>query len=151
MSATSEKTIEEAQSDIVQEFEHVGDWNERYKHIIQAGRALTPLPEEFKTEDNIVRGCQSQVWLKASLENGKVIYQADSDALIVRGLIAMTLRVYSGHTPADILAAAPDFMERIGMSSHLSMTRSNGLQALIKKIKIYALAYQTILARSAAS
>ena len=151
MSATSEKTIEEAQSDIVQEFEHVGDWNERYKHIIQAGRALTPLPEEFKTEDNIVRGCQSQVWLKASLEDGKVIYQADSDALIVRGLIAMTLRVYSGHTPADILAAAPDFMERIGMSSHLSMTRSNGLQALIKKIKIYALAYQTILARSAAS
>ena len=151
MSVTSEKTIEETQSDIVQEFEHVGDWNERYKHIIQVGRALTPLPEEFKTEDNIVRGCQSQVWLKASLEDGKVIYQADSDALIVRGLIALALRVYSGHAPSDILAAAPDYMDRIGMSSHLSMTRSNGLQALIKKIKIYALAYQTILARSAAS
>jgi len=138
-------TIAEVQDEVVDEFSFFDDWQERYKHIIELGRELPPLPDEFKTEDNLVRGCQSQVWLHAETrDDGSVYFQADSDALIVRGLVALTVRVYSGHPPAEVAATPPEFLERIGMSEHLSMTRANGLRALIKKIKIYALAYQTI-------
>ena len=135
-------TIAETQDEIVDEFEFIGDWTERYKYIIDMGRSLPPLPDEVRTEENQVRGCQSQVWLHGRLDGSAVYFDADSDALIVRGLIALVLRVYSGHTPDEILEAAPEFLGRIGMSEHLSATRANGLQSVLKQIKRYALAFK---------
>ncbi len=133
------------QEEIVEEFAFFDDWTERYKYIIDLGRALPPMDEGVKTEDNKVRGCQSQVWLFGDLKNGHVQFQADSDAMIVRGLAALILRFYSDRTPDEILAAEPEFIEKIGMSEHLSMTRANGLRAMVKQIKLYALAYKAKL------
>lgn len=130
------------QAEIVAEFEALDDWEERYARIIKVGRELPGLDEADKLDEHKVRGCSSQVWLLASLEDGKVVYRADSDAVIVRGLIALLLRVYSGHTPAEILAAAPDFIEELELGAHLSANRANGLAAMVKQIKAYALAFQ---------
>jgi len=135
-------SVNDVQEEIIEEFEYLGDWTERYKYIADLGRRLPPFPEMERREENKVKGCQSQVWLHAHLENGRVIFDADSDALIVRGLIALALRVYSERTPEEILATPPEFVTRIGMSEHLSTNRANGLQSVIKQIKRYALAFQ---------
>jgi len=146
MTTTFPNTIA-IQDAIVAEFEAFGDWDARYKHIIELGKNLDPFPETARTEDNIVKGCQSQVWMIAHLEADKMMIQADSDALIVRGLIALILRLYSGQTPDTILTTKPEFIERINMGQHLSMTRSNGLAAMIKQIQFYALAFKMKLAQ----
>ena len=135
-------SIDNAQEEIVEEFEYLGDWTERYKHIADLGRKLPPFPEAERVEENKVKGCQSQVWLAGHLDGSCVIFDADSDALIVRGLIALALRVYSGRTPAEILDTPPEFINKIGMSEHLSANRANGLQSVIKQIKRYAVAFQ---------
>lgn len=138
-------TIAEQQHAIVNQFNALPDWDTKYAHIIDLGKKLPPLDESHKTEDNIVRGCQSQVWMVSELDGDKVIFKADSDALIVKGLIALILSVYSGQTPADILANPPSFLEDIDMGKHLSMQRSNGLAAMVKQIQMYALAYKVKL------
>ena len=137
--------IQEKQDRIIREFELLGDWQERYKHIIKLGQKLEPLEDIYKTEDNLVRGCQSQVWLTTNLEDDKIIFQADSDAAITKGLVALMVRLYSGETPETILNTKPEFIEKIGMQEHLSPTRSNGLASMIKQMKIYAMAYNAKL------
>lgn len=140
--AQTEETVQKVQDEIVDEFGLFEDWTERYRYIIELGKKLPDLDEQYKTDSNIVRGCQSQVWLHPSYANGIVTFDADSDAMIVRGLIALLLRLYSRRTPADILDAQPEFIDRIGMGEHLSMNRSNGLRAMVKQIKLYAAAYK---------
>lgn len=135
--------IEDIQQQIIKEFKALGDWTERYKYIIKQGRKLEPLDEEHKIEENLVRGCQSQVWLHTSLEDGKVIFEADSDAAITKGLVALMVRLYSGQTPDIIIKTDPYFIKKIGMQQHLSPTRSNGLASMVKQMKIYAMAYKT--------
>lgn len=142
--------IQETQLEIINEFKALSDWTERYKHIIKQGRTLDPLDEEYKVEENLVRGCQSQVWLHTSLENGKVIFEADSDAAITKGLVALMVRFYSGHEPETIIETSPDFIKKIGMEEHLSPTRSNGLASMVKQMKIYAMAYKTKMEREQA-
>lgn len=137
--------LEEKQDRIIREFQALGDWPERYKYIIKLGQKLDPLDDEYKTDENLVRGCQSQVWLHTDLEGDKVIFKADSDAAITKGLVALMVRFYSGETPDDILAHNPDFIKKIGMQDHLSPTRSNGLASMIKQMKIYAMAYKSKL------
>lgn len=138
--------IQDIQQQIIKEFESLSDWTERYKHIIRQGRSLDPLDDKHKVEENLVRGCQSQVWLHTRLENGKVIFEADSDAAITKGLVALMVRFYSRQTPDDIIATSPTFIKKIGMQDHLSPTRSNGLAAMVKQMKIYAMAYKTKIA-----
>ncbi len=138
-------TIEEKQDRIIREFKALGDWPERYKYIIKLGQKLDPLDEKYKTDDNLVRGCQSQVWLHTELDNDKVVFKADSDAAITKGLVALMVRFYSEETPEDILTNNPDFIKKIGMQEHLSPTRSNGLASMIKQMKIYAMAYKSKL------
>lgn len=138
--------IEAKQDNIVQEFVRLSDWQDRYKHIIKLGSQLPDLEEEHKTDDNLVRGCQSQVWLKTELDGDKVIFRADSDAAITKGLVALMVRFYSGETPDTILTTNPDFITKIGMQEHLSPTRSNGLASMVKQMKIYAMAYKAKLA-----
>lgn len=135
--------IQEIQQKIIGEFEALNDWTERYKHIIKQGRNLEPLDEEYKVEENLVRGCQSQVWLHTRLEDGKVIFEADSDAAITKGLVALMVQFYSGQDPDTIISTPPSFIKKIGMEQHLSPTRSNGLASMIKQMKIYAMAYKT--------
>ncbi len=142
--------IHETQQQIIKEFESLSDWTERYKHIIKQGRNLDPLDEKYKVEENLVRGCQSQVWLHTRLEDGKVIFEADSDAAITKGLVALMVRFYSGQTPDDIIATSPTFIKKIGMQEHLSPTRSNGLASMVKQMKIYAMAYQSKMAEQTA-
>ena len=140
-------TIQEIQEDIISNFELFDDWDDKYAYIIELGKKLPVLDTTDKTDDNIIRGCQSLVWMTSRLIDHKVHYYAESDAIIVKGLVSLLLRVYSGSSPDEILGAEPYFMERIGMQKHLSMTRSNGLVSMIKTIKIHALAYQTKLAQ----
>ena len=135
--------IQETQQQIIKEFESLSDWTERYKHIIKQGRNLDPLDEQYKVEENLVRGCQSQVWLHTQLKDGKVIFEADSDAAITKGLVALMVRFYSNQKPDDIIATSPTFIKKIGMQEHLSPTRSNGLASMVKQMKIYAMAYKT--------
>lgn len=135
------------QQQIVAEFAGLSDWEARYKKLIELGKALPELPASKKLEDFKVKGCQSQVWIHARLDEGKVIYEADSDALLVRGLVALLLRVYSGAAPAEIIHTAPDFVKEIGLESKLSPSRANGLFSMIKQIKYYAMAFQSILER----
>ncbi len=142
--------IQEIQEKIIREFKALGDWTERYKYIIKLGRELDPLDEQYKVEDNLVRGCQSQVWLHTKLEDGKVIFQADSDAAITKGLVALMVRFYSGQSPDDIISTQPSFIKKIGMEEHLSPTRSNGLASMVKQMKIYAMAYKTKMQQSKA-
>lgn len=137
-------TIKDTQNEIVKEFDELEDWEERYAKIIKLGRELPDLPEDFKTEKNKLDGCQSQVWIKAELENGKILLKADSDAMIVKGLIALLIKVYSGHTPEEILSTPPDFVKEIGIDNHLSPTRKNGLGAMLKQIQMFAVAYKAM-------
>lgn len=137
--------IQDIQLQIIKEFKALGDWTERYKHIIEQGRKLEPLDDEYKVEENLVRGCQSQVWLHTYLKDGKVIFEADSDAAITKGLVALMVRFYSGQEPDTILSTDPTFIKKIGMEQHLSPTRSNGLASMVKQMKIYAMAYKTKL------
>lgn len=140
----SNRSIEEIQDRIVREFKVLDDWTQRYKYLIEMGRKMDPLEDEYKSEDNLVRGCQSQVWLISEQdEEGNVTYKADSDAAIVKGLAALLVRLYSGHKPDEILQTKPEFIEKIGMKEHLSPTRSNGLAAMVEQMKIYAMAYKT--------
>jgi len=135
--------IQEEQQKIIDEFAALSDWTERYKHIIAAGRQLEPLDEQYKIEENLVRGCQSQVWLHTHLEDERVIFDADSDAAITKGLVALMVRFYSGRKPETIINTDPIFIKKIGMQEHLSPTRSNGLASMVKQMKIYAMAYKT--------
>ena len=126
---------------LVDEFQELPDWESRYKRIIALAKELIPLPEEQKTDDNKVRGCSSSVWLHAEQRDGKIIFLADSDAVLVRGLVALLVKVYSGHTANEILAAPPDFIEELGLNVNLSPNRANGLTAMVKEIMIYAAAF----------
>lgn len=134
-------TINESQDEIIEEFELFDDWADKYEYIIDLGKKLKGLPEEQKTEDNIIKGCQSRVWLNAHKDEQKLVFEADSEAIIVKGLVNMLIRVLSGHTPQEIAKADLYFMEKIGMSQHLAQTRSNGLASMVKQMKNYAIAY----------
>lgn len=138
------RDIQEIAAEIIDEFAFLDDWMDKYQHIIDLGKSLPPLDEAQKTDENIVRGCQSQVWLVPSLEKSHVVFHADSDAFITKGLIALLVRVFSGHTPEEVLNADLTFIDQIGIREHLSPTRSNGLNAMVKKMKMYALAYQAM-------
>ena len=135
-------TINQTQNDLIETFALFDDWEEKYEYIIDLGKKLPGLDEKYKTEDNIIKGCQSVVWLHADLRDGKVIFEADSQAIIVKGLVSMLLQVLSGHTPDEILEADLYFIEKTGLSSHLAQTRSNGLAAMVKQMKAYALAFK---------
>lgn len=126
---------------IIDEFNTLPDWESKYTHIIALGKALPVMPEGLKVEENKVRGCQSQVWLHASYTDGKVFFIADSDAVIVKGLIALLISVYSEKTPQEILNQSPSFIEKLGLNANLSQTRTNGLASMVKQIKFYALAF----------
>ena len=135
-------TINELQDEVIEEFSDVTDWMDKYQLLIDLGNEQPPLDERYKTESNLIDGCQSRVWLQADLVDGKIMLTAESDALIVKGIIALLIRVLNGHTPQEILDADLYFIERIGLRDHLSPTRSNGLLAMVKQIRMYALAYQ---------
>ena len=135
--------IKEIQDEIIYEFTGFDDWLDRYQLLIDLGSEQEPLPEEYKTDNNLIEGCQSRVWLQADVVDGKVVFRAESDALIVKGIVALLIKVYSGHTPDEILSTEPYFVEAIGLKEHLSPTRSNGLVAMIKQMRLYALAFKT--------
>ena len=137
-----QKTIQATEREIVEEFSLFDSWDEKYEYIIDLGKRLAPLEDHHKTDENKVRGCQSTVWLVADYKDGKVVYKAESDAVIVKGLISMLIRVLSGHSPDEIMEAKLDFIREIGMTTHLAQTRSNGLVAMVKQMKNYALAYK---------
>jgi cysteine desulfuration protein SufE len=130
--------INEIQDEIIEEFALFDDWADKYEYIIDMGKKLPTMPDSYKTEDNIVKGCQSKVWLQERIENGILSFDADSDAIIVKGLVAMLLRVLSGQKPADVAKVDLYFIEKIGMNSHLAQTRSNGLVSMINKMKLIA-------------
>lgn len=136
------RTIEETENEIVEEFSLFDSWDDKYEYIIDLGKKLQPLDDQYKKDENRVRGCQSTVWLTADYENGKIFYKADSDAVIVKGLISMLIRVLSGQEADKIINANLDFIKEIGMMSHLAQTRANGLLAMVKQMKNYALAYK---------
>ena len=135
-------TINEIQDEIIQEFADVDDWMDRYQLLIDLGSSQPKLDDKYKTEQNLIDGCQSRVWLQADMKDGLLHFQAESDALIVRGIVALLVRVLSDHTPEEILGADLYFIESIGLREHLSPTRSNGLLAMLRQMKLYALAYQ---------
>jgi len=137
-------TIEEVQQAIIADFSVYDDWMDKYTYLIELGNELAPIDASYKTDQNLIRGCQSRVWLQQRMENGLLIFEAESDALIVKGLVALLLKVFSGRTPQEILDAEPYFIDEIGLRQHLSPTRSNGLMAMVKQIKLYALAYKQI-------
>ena len=134
-------TINEAQNEVVEEFEDFTDWMDKYQMLIDLGNELDALNDKYKNDSNLIDGCQSRVWLQCDLVDGKLQFTADSDALIVKGIIALLIQVLSGHTPTEILDADLYFIDKIGLKDHLSPTRSNGLLAMVKQIKAYALAY----------
>ncbi|MGE4346105.1 MAG: SufE family protein [Flavobacteriaceae bacterium] len=136
-------TIKEVQNEIIDEFLMFDDWTERYEYIIELGKSLPMIDEKYKTDDYIIKGCQSKVWLSAEHKDGKILFTADSDAILTKGIIAIMIRVFSGQTPKDILEASTDFVDEIGLKEHLSPTRANGLVSMIKQIKMYALAFET--------
>ena len=134
-------TINETQQEIIDEFSEVDDWMDRYAMIIDLGNSLPPIEEKYKTPEHLIEGCQSRVWLNAEERDGKVFFTADSDAIIVKGIIAMLIRVRNGHTPREILDADLHFINDIGLAENLSPTRSNGLLAMVKQMRLYAMAY----------
>lgn len=134
-------TIEEIEKEIIEEFEMFDDWMGKYEYLIDIGKSLPLIDQKYKTEDKIIKGCQSQVWMHSELIDGKVIYTADSDAIITKGMVALMIRVLSNHTPDEIINAKLDFVEKIGLTKHLSPTRSNGLVSMIKQMKLDAIAY----------
>lgn len=136
-------TINEAQDEVIEEFADFTDWMDKYQLLIDLGNDLQQLDDKYKTEDNLIDGCQSRVWLQADYENGILTFRAESDALIVKGIVTLLIRVLSGHTPQEILDADLYFIDRIGLAEHLSPTRSNGLLSMLKQMKMYALAYKT--------
>jgi cysteine desulfuration protein SufE len=139
------ETIAERQQEVIEEFSLFDDWMQRYEHMIDLGKSLPLISEEHKTEDNIIKGCQSKVWIYAILEEDQLVFTADSDAIITKGIIAILIRVFSNQPPKAILDADTDFIDQIGLKEHLSPTRANGLVSMIKQIKMYAIAYQTQL------
>ncbi|MBO7168145.1 MAG: SufE family protein [Bacteroidaceae bacterium] len=141
-------TINEIQDEIIAEFSDFDDWMDRYQMLIDMGSEQEALEEKYKTEQNLIDGCQSRVWLQADLIDGMVHFRAESDALIVKGIVALLVRVLSGHTPQEILDADLYFIDRIGLHEHLSPTRSNGLSAMLKQMKVYALAFSSMQATS---
>lgn len=134
--------IEEIQDEIVDEFSIFDDWMQRYEYLIDLGKSLPLIEEQYKTEDRLIKGCQSQVWVHAEMKDGKVIFTADSDAFITKGIISLLTRVFSNQTPEDIAQAEVKFIDEIGLKEHLSPTRANGLVSMIKQMKLYAVAYQ---------
>ena len=134
-------TINELQDEVIEEFSDFTDWMDKYQLLIDLGNELQPLDAKYKTEDNLIDGCQSRVWLQADMRDSLLYFTAESDALIVKGIIALLIRVLSGHTPQEIAAADLYFIDRIGLRDHLSPTRSNGLLAMLKQMKLYAAAY----------
>ncbi len=136
------ESILDTEAQIIEEFSMFDDWMDKYQYIIDMGNDLNGVDASAKTEENIVHGCQSQVWLTASVDDGHIFYQADSDAIITKGLIAMLIRVLSGHSPDEVIAARLDFVDAIGIREHLSPTRSNGLVSMIKQMKNYAVAFK---------
>ena len=140
------KTIKESEEEITDEFSLFDSWEEKYEYIIDLGKKLEPLDDKFKVGENIIKGCQSTVWLVSEFKDGRVFFKADSDAVIVKGLVSMLIKVLSGHEPDDILEARLDFIKDIGMMTHLAQTRSNGLLSMVKQIKNYALAYKSVSA-----
>jgi cysteine desulfuration protein SufE len=141
-------TIMEKQEEIVKEFDELIDWEDKYKKIIELGKLLPELDENIKTEKYKLSGCQSQVWINAKLANGKIIFEADSDAAIVKGLVAILVKVYSNETPEEILSNPPGFLQKIGIDKHLSPTRKNGLGAMMKQIQMYAVAFKSLATRA---
>ena len=135
-------SINEIQDEVIEEFSDFDDWMDKYQLLIDLGNEQQPLPEKYKTEQNLIDGCQTREWLQADLEDGKVVFSAESDALIVKGIVTLLIRVLSGHTPDEILEADLYFIEQIGLREHLSPTRSNGLLAMLKQMKLYALAFK---------
>ncbi len=134
-------TIKEIQDEIVDEFSMFEDWMQRYEYIIDLGKALPLIEEQYKKEENIIKGCQSKVWVHGELDNDKIVFTADSDAILTKGIIAILIRAFSNQKAGDILEANTDFIDEIGLKEHLSPTRANGLVSMIKQIKMYALAY----------
>ena len=135
--------IETIQNELIDEFSMFDDWMERYEYMIELGKSLPLIDVKYKTDENIIKGCQSKVWLHSEFKNDKVIFSADSDAIITKGIVAILVRVFSNQSPQEILSANTDFIDAIGLKEHLSPTRANGLVSMIKQIKMYALAYQT--------
>lgn len=133
--------IQDIQEEIIDEFSMFDDWEERFQYVIDLGKTLPLIAPEYKTDDNTIKGCQSKVWLHSEMNQGKVVFTADSDAIITKGIIAILIRVFSNQTPEDILTANTDFIDEIGLKEQLSPTRANGLVSMIKQIKMYALAY----------
>lgn len=138
-------TIQEIQEEIVEEFSMFDDWMQRYEYMIDLGKSLPLIDSEYKTDDYIIKGCQSKVWVHADMADNKVAFTADSDAIITKGIIAILIRTFSGQSPQDIIEANTDFIDEIGLKEQLSPTRANGLVSMIKQIKLYAVAYQTQL------
>ena len=137
--------IEAIQEDLIDEFSMFDDWMQRYEYMIDLGKSLPMIDESIKTDDLLIKGCQSKVWLNAELKGDKVLFTADSDAIITKGIIAILIRTFSNQKPEDIIAANTNFIDEIGLKEHLSPTRANGLVSMIKQLKLYALAYQTQL------
>jgi cysteine desulfuration protein SufE len=135
-------TIAQQQQEIIEEFSFFDDWMQRYEYIIELGKTLPIINDQHKTDENIIKGCQSKVWLHADFKDNKVLYEADSDAILTKGVIALLIRVFNQHSPEEILEASIDFLDQIGLKEHLSPTRANGLVSMVKQIKLYALAFQ---------
>ena len=138
-------SIQEIQEEIIEEFAMFEDWMQRYEYMIDLGKTLPLIAAEFKTDDNIIKGCQSKVWVHAELKDSQLEFTADSDAIITKGIIAILIRVFSNQHPKDILASDTSFIDQIGLKEHLSPTRANGLVSMIKQIKMYAISFQTQL------
>lgn len=136
-------TINEIQDNVIEEFSAFDDWMDKYALLIDLGNSLPPLDDKYKTESNLIEGCQSRVWLQADYTDGKIIFQGESDAVIVKGIVSLLIQVLSDHTPQEILDADLYFIEKIGLKEHLSPTRSNGLVAMVKQMRMYALAFRT--------
>ena len=136
------KTIDQIQDEVVDEFSAFDDWMDKYALLIELGNSLSPLDEQFKVESNLIEDCQSRVWLHAEYRDGKVFYQAESDAVIVKGIVSLLIKVLSGHTPREILDTHLYFIEQIGLTEHLSPTRSNGLLAMVKQMRLYAMVFK---------
>lgn len=137
------QTIDEIQQDIIDEFSIYDDWMDKYAYIIEQGNALEPIDDKYKTPENIIKGCQSRVWMQTDYREGRLFFDAESDAIIVKGLLALVLRVFNGRTPDEIIGTDLRFMKEIGLTEHLSPTRSNGLLSVIKQIRYYAIAYKS--------
>lgn len=140
-------TIQAIQEELIDEFSMFDDWMQRYEYMIELGKSLPLISEEYKTDNHLIKGCQSKVWLHAQLDGDKVVYTADSDAIITKGIISILIRTFTNQKPEDIIAANTDFIDEIGLKEHLSPTRANGLVSMVKQIKMYAVAFQVQLAK----